>query len=51
MPRTRHTAAFALITVAALSLTACGSGDPAAAPAGAGAAAGGRPPRPMWSRP
>ncbi|MFE0083169.1 transporter substrate-binding domain-containing protein, partial [[Kitasatospora] papulosa] len=36
MPRTRHTAAFALITVAALSLTACGSGDPAAAPAGAG---------------
>ncbi|MGV9579309.1 ABC transporter substrate-binding protein [Streptomyces sp. NPDC003509] len=44
MPRTRHTAAFALITVAALSLTACGSGDPAAAPAGAGAAAGGKPP-------
>ncbi|MDT0432404.1 ABC transporter substrate-binding protein [Streptomyces salyersiae] len=36
MPRTRHTAAFALITVAALTLTACGSGDPAAAPAGAG---------------
>ncbi|MEE1746896.1 ABC transporter substrate-binding protein [Streptomyces sp. NPDC006641] len=35
MPRTRHTAAFALITVAALALTACGSGDPAAAPAGA----------------
>lgn len=28
MPRTRQTAAFALITVAALSLTACGSGDP-----------------------
>ncbi|MDF9873252.1 ABC transporter substrate-binding protein [Streptomyces sp. NPDC049952] len=44
MPRTRHTAAFALITVAALSLTACGSGDPAAAPAGAGAAAGGKTP-------
>ncbi|MET9662340.1 ABC transporter substrate-binding protein [Streptomyces sp. NPDC006510] len=35
MPRTRHTAAFALITVATLALTACGSGDPAAAPAGA----------------
>jgi polar amino acid transport system substrate-binding protein len=35
MPRTRHTAAFALITVAAVALTACGSGDPAAAPAGA----------------
>ncbi|WP_327366525.1 ABC transporter substrate-binding protein [Streptomyces sp. NBC_01217] len=35
MPRTRHSAAFALITVAALALTACGSGDPAAAPAGA----------------
>ncbi|MGW0696468.1 ABC transporter substrate-binding protein [Streptomyces sp. NBC_01637] len=35
MPRTRHTAAFALITVAAFALTACGSGDPAAAPAGA----------------
>ncbi|MFC9946879.1 ABC transporter substrate-binding protein [Streptomyces pratensis] len=34
MPRTRHTAAFALITVAALSLTACGSGDPAASQAG-----------------
>ncbi|PWS50999.1 ABC transporter substrate-binding protein [Streptomyces sp. FT05W] len=44
MPRTRHTAVFALITVAALSLTACGSGDPAAAPAGAGAAAGGKTP-------
>ncbi|MFJ5195843.1 ABC transporter substrate-binding protein [Streptomyces sp. NPDC088394] len=39
MPRTRHTAAFALITAAALALTACGSGDPAAAPAGAAAAA------------
>ncbi|MGW0782884.1 ABC transporter substrate-binding protein [Streptomyces sp. NPDC002913] len=38
MPRTRHTAAFALITVATLTLTACGSGDPAAAPAGAGSA-------------
>ncbi|MFF1921055.1 ABC transporter substrate-binding protein [Streptomyces sp. NPDC058221] len=35
MPRTRHTAAFALITVATLTLAACGSGDPAAAPAGA----------------
>ncbi|MFB6709261.1 ABC transporter substrate-binding protein [Streptomyces sp. NPDC056333] len=35
MPRTRHTATFALITVAAVVLTACGSGDPAAAPAGA----------------
>ncbi|MFJ2268833.1 ABC transporter substrate-binding protein [Streptomyces sp. NPDC087849] len=35
MPRTRHTAAFALITAAALALTACGSGDPAATPAGA----------------
>ncbi|MFD4941239.1 ABC transporter substrate-binding protein [Streptomyces sp. NPDC058239] len=35
MPRTRHSAAFALITVATLALTACGSGDPAAAPAGA----------------
>lgn len=35
MPRTRHTAAFALITVATLALTACGSGDPATAPAGA----------------
>ncbi|WP_326602840.1 ABC transporter substrate-binding protein [Streptomyces sp. NBC_01799] len=34
MPRTRRTAAFALITVAAFALTACGSGDPAAAPAG-----------------
>ncbi|MCX4848884.1 ABC transporter substrate-binding protein [Streptomyces sp. NBC_00893] len=40
MLRTRHTAAFALITVAALALTACGSGDPAAAPAGAPAAEG-----------
>ncbi|MFE6665391.1 ABC transporter substrate-binding protein [Streptomyces sp. NPDC057697] len=46
MPRTRHTAAFALITVAALALTACGSGDPAAAPGGAArnAAAGGKVP-------
>ncbi|MFI6860603.1 ABC transporter substrate-binding protein [Streptomyces sp. NPDC050421] len=35
MPRTRHTAAFALITAATLMLTACGSGDPATAPAGA----------------
>ncbi|MFD9423475.1 MULTISPECIES: ABC transporter substrate-binding protein [unclassified Streptomyces] len=40
MPRTRHTAAFALITVAALALTACGSGDPAAAPGGGSGAAG-----------
>ncbi|MFJ7495250.1 ABC transporter substrate-binding protein [Streptomyces sp. NPDC097727] len=40
MPRTRHSAAFALITVAALALTACGSGDPAAAPAGTAAAKG-----------
>ncbi|MGW1842422.1 ABC transporter substrate-binding protein [Streptomyces sp. NPDC001966] len=40
MPRTRHTAAFALITVATLALTACGSGDPAAAPAGATAGKG-----------
>jgi polar amino acid transport system substrate-binding protein len=40
MPRTRHTAAVALITVAALALTACGSGDPAAAPAGTAAAKG-----------
>ncbi|MET9592476.1 ABC transporter substrate-binding protein [Streptomyces sp. NPDC006516] len=44
MPRTRHTAAFALITVAALTLTACGSGDPATAPAGAGSAARGKTP-------
>ncbi|MFD9292624.1 ABC transporter substrate-binding protein [Streptomyces sp. NPDC060030] len=44
MPRTRQTAAFALITVAALSLTACGSGDPAAAPAGAGTAVRGKTP-------
>ncbi|MEE4489854.1 ABC transporter substrate-binding protein [Streptomyces sp. BE230] len=42
MPRTRHTAAFALITAATLTLTACGSGDPTAAPAGtAGSAAKG----------
>ncbi|MFE9727056.1 ABC transporter substrate-binding protein [Streptomyces sp. NPDC005794] len=40
MPRTRQTSAFALITVAALSLTACGSGDPAAAPAGASSVKG-----------
>lgn len=38
MPRTRHTAAFTLITVAALTLSACGSGDPAASSAGAGPA-------------
>ncbi|MCX5413534.1 ABC transporter substrate-binding protein [Streptomyces sp. NBC_00059] len=44
MPRTRHTAAFALITVATLTLTACGSGDPAAAPAGAGSAVEGKTP-------
>jgi len=44
MPRTRQTAAFALITVAALTLTACGSGDPATAPAGAGSAARGKTP-------
>ncbi|MFJ4886854.1 ABC transporter substrate-binding protein [Streptomyces sp. NPDC088731] len=46
MPRTRHTAAFALVTVAALGLTACGSGDPAAAPAAAAgnAAANGKVP-------
>ncbi|MFI6123683.1 ABC transporter substrate-binding protein [Streptomyces sp. NPDC051064] len=42
MPRTRQTAAFALITVAALALSACGSGGPAASPAGAGSAAKGR---------
>ncbi|MFJ6854720.1 transporter substrate-binding domain-containing protein [Streptomyces sp. NPDC091271] len=42
MPRTRQTAAFALITVAALSLSACGSGDPATSPAGAGSAAEGK---------
>ncbi|MFF9349796.1 ABC transporter substrate-binding protein [Streptomyces sp. NPDC014734] len=43
MPRIRHTAAFALISLAALGLTGCGSGDPATAPAGAAgpAAAGG----------
>ncbi|MFJ5723294.1 ABC transporter substrate-binding protein [Streptomyces sp. NPDC093149] len=35
MPRTRHTAAFALITVATFTLTACGSGGPAPASAGA----------------
>lgn len=40
MSRTRHTAAFALITAATLALTACGSGDPAAAPAGAAGPAG-----------
>lgn len=40
MSRTRHTPAFALITAAALALTACGSGDPAAAPAGASGPAG-----------
>ncbi|MFF2329281.1 MULTISPECIES: ABC transporter substrate-binding protein [unclassified Streptomyces] len=45
MPRTRHSAAFALITVATLALTACGSGDPADAPAGAaGTAAKGKVP-------
>ncbi|MFJ9681284.1 ABC transporter substrate-binding protein [Streptomyces sp. NPDC101194] len=40
MPRTRHTAAFALITAAAFALTACGSGDPASAPAGVADAKG-----------
>ncbi|MER5889272.1 ABC transporter substrate-binding protein [Streptomyces sp. NPDC001941] len=42
----RHAAAFALITASALTLTACGSGDPAA-PAGAAAAgkAGAEPPK------
>lgn len=40
MPRTRHTAAFALITAATFTLTACGSGDPASAPAGAADAKG-----------
>ncbi|MFE2058068.1 ABC transporter substrate-binding protein [Streptomyces sp. NPDC056465] len=45
MPRTRQTAAFALITVAALTLSACGSGDPATAPAGEGAPAEGKVPR------
>ncbi|MEU1486090.1 ABC transporter substrate-binding protein [Streptomyces sp. NPDC005752] len=44
MPRTRQTAAFALITAATLSLTACGSGGPATAPAGAGSAARGKTP-------
>lgn len=39
MPRTRHTAAFALITAATLTLTACGFGDPAASPAGAAGSA------------
>lgn len=39
MPRTRHTAAFALITAATLTLTACGPGDPAAVPAGAAGSA------------
>ncbi|MFE5487193.1 ABC transporter substrate-binding protein [Streptomyces sp. NPDC056527] len=34
----RHTVAFALITAAALTLTACGSGEPTAAPAGAAGA-------------
>lgn len=39
MSRTWHTAAFALITAATLTLTACGSGDPAAVPAGAAGSA------------
>ncbi|MFI8827956.1 transporter substrate-binding domain-containing protein [Streptomyces sp. NPDC053431] len=42
-PRTRrHAAAFGLITAAALLLTACGSGDPVAAPAGATGKGGAR---------
>ncbi|MFJ9059210.1 ABC transporter substrate-binding protein [Streptomyces sp. NPDC102409] len=45
MPRTRQTAAFALITVAALTLSACGSGDPATAPAGKGSPAKGKIPK------
>ncbi|WP_392669374.1 ABC transporter substrate-binding protein [Streptomyces sp. LN785] len=51
MPRTRHTVAFALVTAAALALTACGSGGPAAAPAGAAgpAAEGGIPTRDVVS--
>ncbi|MCX4822079.1 ABC transporter substrate-binding protein [Streptomyces sp. NBC_01142] len=40
MSHKRHVAAFALITAAALTLTACGSGDPAAA--GGGAAPAGK---------
>ncbi|MFG3349730.1 transporter substrate-binding domain-containing protein [Streptomyces sp. NPDC048018] len=39
---TRHTAAFGLITAAALLLTACGSGDPVTAPAGAAGKEGAR---------
>ncbi|MFI9114547.1 ABC transporter substrate-binding protein [Streptomyces venezuelae] len=43
-PGTARTAvAFALITAAALGLTACAGGDPATAPAGAAAAKGGLP--------
>ncbi|MFD3658063.1 ABC transporter substrate-binding protein [Streptomyces sp. NPDC058620] len=42
MPRTRHTAAFALITVAALTLTSCGSADPAPAGGARPAAAKGK---------
>ncbi|MFJ9812179.1 ABC transporter substrate-binding protein [Streptomyces sp. NPDC101158] len=38
----RHTAAFGLITAAALLLTACGSGDPVTAPAGAAGKGGAR---------
>lgn len=41
MSRTRHAVAFALITAAALTLTACGSGDPATA--GVDAAPGAKP--------
>ncbi|MEU8675940.1 ABC transporter substrate-binding protein [Streptomyces sp. NPDC048560] len=40
MPRTRHTAAFALITAVALTLTSCGSADPAPAGGGRPAAPG-----------
>ncbi|MFK4226886.1 ABC transporter substrate-binding protein [Streptomyces sp. NPDC019890] len=41
MSRTRHAVAFALITAAALTLTGCGSGDPATA--GVGAEPGAKP--------
>lgn len=41
MSRTRHAVAFALITAAALTLTSCGSGDPATA--GVGAKPGAKP--------
>ncbi|MFI2349824.1 hypothetical protein ACH492_22780 [Streptomyces sp. NPDC019443] len=41
MSRTRHAVVFTLITAATLTLTACGSGDPATA--GAGAKPGAKP--------